>query len=118
MTGTRYRHGGGVAGWPFMRKLTSRVANFLATLLLQPGVSDLTGSFRLYRKDVLVGILNENFSAGYAFQMQAMVKAINDGRSVAEVPIKFVERVHGASKIGSGEIAKYLEALVQSFFKY
>lgn len=50
--------------------------------------------------------------------MQAMVKAINDGNKVAEVPIKFVERVHGASKIGSGEIAKYLEALVQSFFKY
>lgn len=67
VTGTRYRHGGGVAGWPFMRKLTSRVANFLATLLLQPGVSDLTGSFRLYRKKVLEDILAENFSAGYAF---------------------------------------------------
>lgn len=46
VTGTRYRPGGGVYGWDFKRKLVSRGANFLATLALNPGVSDLTGSFR------------------------------------------------------------------------
>ncbi len=46
MTGTRYVEGGGVYGWDLRRKLTSRVANFIASVLLQPGITDLTGSFR------------------------------------------------------------------------
>eukprot|EP01089_Gocevia_fonbrunei_P003094 TRINITY_DN12966_c0_g1_i1.p1 TRINITY_DN12966_c0_g1~~TRINITY_DN12966_c0_g1_i1.p1 ORF type:complete len:206 (-),score=39.01 TRINITY_DN12966_c0_g1_i1:146-763(-) len=50
VTGTRYVTGGGVEGWTFQRKLTSRVANYLADFLLDLGVSDLTGSFRLYKK--------------------------------------------------------------------
>lgn len=53
MTGTRYAPGGGVYGWNAKRKLTSRGANLLAQTLLQPGVSDLTGSFRLFRKPCL-----------------------------------------------------------------
>lgn len=46
VSGTRYRYGGGIYGWSMFRKLTSRVANFLATTLLSPNASDLTGSFR------------------------------------------------------------------------
>lgn len=46
VTGTRYVGSGGVSGWDFKRKLVSRGANFLTQLLLRPGVSDLTGSFR------------------------------------------------------------------------
>lgn len=47
--GTRYALGGGVYGWDFMRKLISRTANYVAQVLLRPGASDLTGSFRLYK---------------------------------------------------------------------
>lgn len=50
VTGTRYSGGGGVYGWDLQRKLISRGANFLTQVLLQPGVSDLTGSFRWGRK--------------------------------------------------------------------
>lgn len=46
VTGTRYAQGGAVYGWDLKRKLTSRVANYIADTMLQPGVSDLTGSFR------------------------------------------------------------------------
>jgi len=46
VSGTRYIKGGGVYGWDFKRKLISRTANFLTAILLRPGVSDLTGSFR------------------------------------------------------------------------
>lgn len=46
VTGTRYINGGGVYGWDFKRKLISRGANFITQILLRPGVSDLTGSFR------------------------------------------------------------------------
>ena len=67
VTGTRYMSGGGVYGWDLNRKLTSRVANFLAATLLNPEASDLTGSFRLYRKDVIKKIMPLVKSRGYVF---------------------------------------------------
>ena len=59
--------GGGVYGWDFSRKLTSRVANFMATSLLAPKASDLTGSFRLYKREVLESIMPKVKSRGYVF---------------------------------------------------
>ena len=67
MTGTRYKTGGGVYGWDLYRKLTSRVANFIAATLLNPKASDLTGSFRLYKKPVLDKIIPLVKSRGYVF---------------------------------------------------
>ena len=67
VTGTRYLPGGGVYGWDLNRKMTSRVANFLAATLLNPSASDLTGSFRLYKKDVLAKIMPLVKSRGYVF---------------------------------------------------
>ena len=67
VTGTRYQAGGGVHGWDLKRKLTSRVANFLAGTLLAPSASDLTGSFRLYKKSVLKEIIPKVRSRGYVF---------------------------------------------------
>jgi dolichol-phosphate mannosyltransferase len=57
VSGTRYLSGGGVYGWDLNRKLTSRVANFIAASLLNPKASDLTGSFRLYKVEVLKAIM-------------------------------------------------------------
>ncbi|KAJ2462752.1 dolichol-P-mannose synthesis [Coemansia sp. RSA 2322] len=111
VTGTRYTSGGGVYGWDLRRKLTSRGANFIADLLLSPGVSDLTGSFRLYKKDVLHQIINATVSKGYVFQMEMMVRAKQFNFSVAEVPITFVDRVYGESKLGANEIVGYLKGL-------
>ena len=59
VTGTRYKEGGGVYGWDLVRKFTSRGANLLAQLLLQPRVSDLTGSFRLYKRSVFEQLINQ-----------------------------------------------------------
>jgi hypothetical protein len=59
VTGTRYKAGGGVYGWDMVRKFTSRGANLLAQLLLQPGVSDLTGSFRLYKRCVFEQLIHQ-----------------------------------------------------------
>jgi len=50
VSSTRYADGGGVEGWTFMRKLTSRVANYIASIVLSSKFSDLTGSFRIYKK--------------------------------------------------------------------
>jgi hypothetical protein len=59
VTGTRYAPNGGVFGWDLKRKITSRGANLLAQLLLNPNVTDLTGSFRLYRRDVFEKVIRE-----------------------------------------------------------
>lgn len=115
VTGTRYRRGGGVAGWDTYRKLTSRTANFLADFLLNPGVSDLTGSFRLYERHVLEKILPQVESQGYAFQMEIIVRAKKAKILIAEVPIIFVDRIYGESKLGAKEIVLYLIGLTQLF---
>ncbi|EFN57145.1 hypothetical protein CHLNCDRAFT_57362 [Chlorella variabilis] len=115
VTGTRYRQGGGVYGWNFKRKLTSRGANLLAQTLLQPGVSDLTGSFRLFRKPCLDAVMSLCTSKGYAFQMEIAVRARRLGYTIEEVPIVFVDRIFGASKLGSQEIVMYLKGLVNLF---
>lgn len=116
VTGTRYVPGGGVAGWDTRRKLTSRVANFLAHTALRPGVSDLTGSFRLYRRPALEALVAATRSKGYVFQMEVIARAMAAGMRVGEVPITFVDRVFGASKLGGAEIVAYLRGLAQLFF--
>ncbi|XP_027075601.2 dolichol-phosphate mannosyltransferase subunit 1-like isoform X1 [Coffea arabica] len=112
VTGTRYVKGGGVHGWNLMRKLTSRGANVLAQTLLWPGVSDLTGSFRLYRKSVLEDVIGSCVSKGYVFQMEMIVRTTRKGYNIAEVPITFVDRVYGSSKLGGSEIVEYLKGLI------
>ncbi|XP_038896152.1 dolichol-phosphate mannosyltransferase subunit 1 isoform X2 [Benincasa hispida] len=112
VTGTRYVKGGGVHGWNLMRKLTSRGANVLAQTLLWPGVSDLTGSFRLYKKSVLEDIISSVVSKGYVFQMEMIVRATRKGYHIEEVPITFVDRVFGTSKLGGSEIVEYLKGLL------
>ncbi|CAI0382165.1 unnamed protein product [Linum tenue] len=111
VTGTRYVKGGGVHGWNLMRKLTSRGANVLAHTFLWPGVSDLTGSFRLYKKSVLEDIITSVVSKGYVFQMEMIVRASRKGYRIEEVPITFVDRVFGSSKLGGSEIVEYLKGL-------
>lgn len=107
VTGTRYAGDGGVYGWDFKRKLISRGANFLASVVLRPNVSDLTGSFRLYKTDVLRKIIEVTKSKGYVFQMEMMVRAKAMGFTVGEVPISFVDRLYGESKLGGDEIVQY-----------
>ncbi|CAE6497555.1 unnamed protein product [Rhizoctonia solani] len=124
VTGTRYRSTstplmpgglpvtpGGVHGWDLKRKLVSRGANFLADTVLNPGVSDLTGSFRLYRKHVLKHIIQLVVSRGYVFQMEMMVRARALGYTVGEVPITFVDRIFGESKLGADEIVGYAKGV-------
>jgi dolichol-phosphate mannosyltransferase len=115
VTGTRYSGEGGVYGWDLRRKLISRGANYLTQVLLNPGVSDLTGSFRLYKKDVLQLLISECVSKGYVFQMEMIVRARSKGLTIAEVPISFVDRVYGESKLGGTEIVSFAKGLLYLF---
>ena len=107
VTGTRYAGNGGVFGWDLKRKMVSKGANLFADTVLSPGVSDLTGSFRLYKREVLEAVIGSTESKGYTFQMELMVRAKASGYTVAECPISFVDRVYGESKLGGDEIVEY-----------
>lgn len=115
VSGTRYSLGGGVFGWDLRRKLISRVANYVAQILLRPGASDLTGSFRLYRKDVLEQLVQSCVSKGYVFQMEMVIRARQFDYKIGEVPITFVDRIYGVSKLGGMEIIQYVQGLLYLF---
>jgi dolichol-phosphate mannosyltransferase len=97
--------------------LVSRGANLFADTVLAPGVSDLTGSFRLYKKEVLQAVIERTESKGYTFQMEMMVRAKGMGFSVAEVPISFVDRLYGESKLGGDEIVEYAKGVMNLWAK-
>jgi len=115
VTGTRYSGNGGVYGWDLKRKLISRTANYITQILLRPGVSDLTGSFRLYKKQVLQKLIESCTSKGYVFQMEMMVRARQHEMTIAEVPITFVDRFYGESKLGGNEIYGFVKGLLTLF---
>uniref|UniRef100_A0A3B3Y5F3 Dolichol-phosphate mannosyltransferase subunit 1 n=1 Tax=Poecilia mexicana TaxID=48701 RepID=A0A3B3Y5F3_9TELE len=115
VSGTRYLGSGGVYGWDLRRKLISRGANFLTQVLLRPGASDLTGSFRLYKKKVLESLVERCVSKGYVFQMEMIVRARQLNYTVGEVPISFVDRVYGESKLGGNEIVSFVKGLLTLF---
>jgi len=118
VSGCRYKNksNGGVCGWNLKRKLVSRCANLLAKWILRPGVEDLTGSFRLYRRSVFDSIMKKVVSTGYVFQMEIIVRAQRMGYSIGEIPITFVDRLFGDSKLGSIEIVQYALGLALLFW--
>jgi dolichol-phosphate mannosyltransferase len=81
-------------------------------MLLRPGVSDLTGSFRLYKKDMLQDVITKVQSKGYVFQMELIVLAQAMGYTIAEVPISFVDRLYGDSKLNGDEITQYITGVL------
>ena len=107
--GSRYVPGGGTRNWGLLRRFISRGGSLYAQLLLQLGIRDLTGGFKCYRREVLERIdLDAITSLGYAFQIETTYRAIRAGFRVVEVPITFVDREVGASKMSLGIV---LEAI-------
>jgi dolichol-phosphate mannosyltransferase len=108
--GSRYVPGGAVRNWGVLRKLISRGGSMYARTVLGIGVHDLTGGFKCIRRAVLETIDLKSLRAdGYVFQIEVTYRAIRSGFSVCEVPILFVDRRAGTSKM-SGMIA--LEAML------
>lgn len=108
--GSRYVDGGGVDDWGALRRAISRGGSAYARAMLGIGVRDLTGGFKVFRRDVLAAIdLDSVASVGYAFQVETTYRAIEAGFRVVEVPIRFTERRVGESKM-TGSIV--LEAAI------
>ena len=98
--GSRYVAGGGVSDWGRVRRAVSRGGSWYARRVLAIGVRDLTGGFKCFRREVLEAIeLPTVRSHGYAFQVELTYRAVLAGFRVAEVPITFRDRRHGASKM-------------------
>jgi dolichol-phosphate mannosyltransferase len=98
--GSRYVQGGGTRNWGLLRRFISRAGSFYAQVLLGLRVRDLTGGFKCYRRAVLEALpLDEIHSKGYAFQIETTYRARRKGFTVREVPIVFVDRVEGGSKM-------------------
>jgi dolichol-phosphate mannosyltransferase len=98
--GSRYVRGGGTENWGLIRRFISRAGSFYAQVVLGLRVRDLTGGFKAYRRAVLEALpLDEIDSKGYAFQIETTYRALRKGFAVREVPIVFVDRVEGGSKM-------------------
>ena len=109
--GSRYVKGGKMVNWPISRQLLSRAGNLYASVLLGAELSDITGGYRAYRRDVLEDLdLDAIDSAGYVFQVDLAWRAVAQGFDVREVPITFTEREIGDSKMSSNII---IEAMLQ-----
>jgi len=107
--GSRWVPGGAVRNWPASRMLLSRGGNAYVRIALGVPLRDATGGFRAYRSDVLRKIpLADVASQGYCFQVDLVLRALRAGCRVVEVPITFVEREYGASKMDRRIIAEAL----------
>jgi len=107
--GSRYIRGGEIVGWPAHRWLLSWAANVYTRVLLGLSTRDCTSGFRCYTRELLNLIgLDEVMSQGYSFQIEMVHRTKRLGYPIVEVPIRFEDRVAGASKVSRGEVRRAL----------
>ncbi|WP_455362028.1 polyprenol monophosphomannose synthase [Streptomyces sp. SYSU K21746] len=107
--GSRWVPGGRVVNWPRSREFLSRGGSTYSRLLLDVPIRDVTGGYRAFRAETLEGLgLEEVASQGYCFQVDLARRAIEAGYHVVEVPITFVEREHGDSKMSRDIVVEAL----------
>ena len=110
--GTRWIPGGSVVNWPLYRRVLSRLGTAYARLALRIDLKDLTGGYRVYSVELLRKLrLSEMTATGYCFQIEMAMAAHLADASIAEVPITFVERANGVSKMSKAIV---IEALWQT----
>jgi dolichol-phosphate mannosyltransferase len=116
--GSRYVDGGAIQGWPFHRKLMSRMVNGFATRCLRLPVRDCSGSMRCYRVAALKRIGMQNVRVnGYAVLEELLVNLDRQGSRMAEVPITFTDRQRGKSKLTMREALRSSAQMVRMAFK-
>jgi dolichol-phosphate mannosyltransferase len=107
--GSRWVRGGAVENWPLRRQILSRAGNAYARILLRSKIHDLTAGFRVFRAEALKNIDLEKIAAqGYSFQVEMAWRFERSGLKVVEVPITFVERVNGVSKMSTAIVREAL----------
>ncbi len=108
--GTRWMAGGKVENWPFYRRAISRIGTWYAEMALKVPYKDLTGGYRVLSKNLLETLdLRSIQTLGYGFQIEIAMRAFDAGLKVAEVPITFIERTQGRSKMSKRIVFEALE---------
>lgn len=112
--GSRYVRGGSIVNWPLFRRLLSMFGNIYVRLLLGMRLRDATAGYRLYRRTTLEKIDIASVTAtGYVFQTDLAWRTVQAGLRVTEVPIEFVERVRGESKMSRDVAAESLRKITR-----
>jgi dolichol-phosphate mannosyltransferase len=106
--GSRYCRGGRIDGWPFTRKIISRMANIIAKSLVGFQLNDCTSGFRCYSTRFLRAAIGSLHSQTYEIQIETVRQALSRAFSVKETPILFVNRKTGKSKLTVSEIQSYI----------
>ena len=115
--GSRYCKGGRVSNWPLGRIMMSYFASVYVRLVLWMNIKDTTAGFKCYSSEVLKNIaLDEVRFIGYAFQIEMKYRAWKRGYKLVEVPITFVDRVEGTSKMSTGIFKEAFLGVIQMRF--
>jgi dolichol-phosphate mannosyltransferase len=116
--GSRYVRGGRTLNWPLHRKLLSRGGNLYAKVMLGSKLNDMTAGFRIFRTGFLKQMDLATINArGYSFQIEMAYRTIQLGGRTAEVPITFVEREIGESKMSGNIVSEALLLMTKLGFK-
>ncbi len=104
--GSRYIKGGKIVGWPIKRKIISKVAIILVSFFFNISVKDPVSGFALYRKETFKRLDGKLKPIGYKLLLEVLTKS--PGSTVVEIPITFIDRKNGRSKLGIDEILKFI----------
>ena len=112
--GSRYTKGGGFDNWPWTRKLISRGANTYGRLVLGINIKDISSGYRCYTKKILQKVPWNKFeNKGYSFLEELLYYCIKNGAKTKEIPLIFVERIKGKTKLNKKEITNFIFGLVK-----
>jgi len=106
--GSRYHQGGAVKNWSFPRKIISKVANIIAKLAVGAQIKDYTSGMRCYSAKLVQSVINKLHSQTYEIQIEVIRQAAKQGFGVIEVPITFINRKKGKSKLSVREICDFI----------
>lgn len=112
--GSRYLDGSKIVGWHTMRRLISRVANFIASTMFGMRIHDCTSGFRCYSKTYVEKVIGHLHSQTYEIQIETVKQAWNRGFKVKEVPITFENRKRGKSKLTKAEFQGFLSYVIRT----
>ncbi|PLX29024.1 dolichyl-phosphate beta-D-mannosyltransferase [Candidatus Parcubacteria bacterium] len=115
--GSRKIKGGGVIGWGWTRKFMSNGAMWFSRLLLGLKAKDVTAGFRCFRSDVLKTLDLDNINSnGYAFQEELLYKTQKAGFRITEIPVTFIDRQEGKSKLSKKDIIEFFIVMIKLRF--
>ena len=112
--GSRYCKGGRILNWSFFRLAISRVANWIASILVGAGIKDYTSGLRCYSTRLVKEIIHDLHSQTYEIQIETIRQACRRKFSVMEVPMTFINRKRGKSKLSPNEIREFISYILRT----